>query len=96
MTAGADERARLRLIVSGRVQGVFFRHSTTGEARKLGLAGWVRNLASGEVEIVAEGKRRDLEILRAWTRIGPPGAHVTGVREQWSEFLNEFRGFGAQ
>jgi acylphosphatase len=93
MKAGGSEYARLRLIVKGRVQGVFFRYSTLEEARKLGLTGWVRNVPSGEVEIVAEGKRRDLEILWAWAQVGPPGACVAEVREEWSEFSNEFRDF---
>lgn len=93
MKAGRSEFARLRLIVRGRVQGVFFRYSTVEEARKLGLTGWVRNLPSGDVEIVAEGKRRDLESLWAWAQVGPPGARVVEVREEWSEFSNEFREF---
>ncbi len=92
MTA-ANDRARLRLIVSGRVQGVFFRHSTTQEARKLGLSGWVRNLPSGEVEIVAEGRRADLKMLWAWAHGGPPGARVLAVEEEWTEFKGEFMGF---
>ena len=88
-----DDRARLHLIVSGRVQGVFFRQSTADKARSLGLTGWVRNLPSGEVEIVAEGPRKNLEILAAWARIGPPGAHVVDAREEWQEALGEFTGF---
>jgi len=50
-------RARIRLIISGRVQGVGFRFSAYDEAKELALAGFVRNLHSGEVEIVAEGRR---------------------------------------
>lgn len=89
----ADDRARLHLVVSGRVQGVFFRHSARGEAQQLGLCGWVRNLPSGEVEVVAEGRRKNLEIFSAWAHLGPPGAHVAEVREQWDESRNEFDGF---
>ncbi len=89
MSAGKD-RARLHLLVDGRVQGVFFRHATLTEAEKLGITGWVHNLASGEVEIVAEGKRPNLEILAAWAHVGPPGAHVTNVEEEWSEYRGEF------
>jgi acylphosphatase len=92
MTAGQD-RARLHLILGGRVHGVFFRYACVDEAQKLGLTGWVRNLASGEVEIVAEGGRRNLELLLAWARVGPPRARVTAVHEEWSEFANEFSGF---
>jgi acylphosphatase len=88
-----DDRARLHLIVSGRVQGVFFRHSAMEEAHQLALSGWVRNLASGEVEIIAEGRRKNLEIFFAWAHSGPPGARVADVREEWSEYRGEFGGF---
>lgn len=91
--AGEDDRARMQLVVSGRVQGVFFRQSTVDQARRLGITGWVRNLPSGEVEIMAEGRRRDLEALRAWAEQGPRHARVTGVREEWGQFANEFSEF---
>jgi acylphosphatase len=86
-------RARLHLIISGRVQGVGFRFSAYDEAKELALAGWVRNLSSGEVEIVAEGKRENLQMLAAWAHLGPPSAHVTAVREDWLDFTGEFTDF---
>src|ERR1700730_3444705 len=86
-------RARIRLVISGRVQGVGFRFSAYDEAKDLALAGWVRNLASGDVEIVAEGKRENLQMLAAWAHLGPPSAHVTQVREDWSDFTGEFKDF---
>ena len=86
-------RARLHLIVSGRVQGVGFRFSANDEAKDLALAGWVRNVASGGVEIVAEGKRENLQMLAAWAHLGPPSAHVTAVREDWLDFTGEFTEF---
>ena len=86
-----DDRARLRLIVRGRVQGVFFRRATMDEARSLGLTGWVRNHHSGEeVEILAEGLRRNLQMLWAWAHTGPPGARVENVTEEWSDYRGEF------
>jgi acylphosphatase len=84
------DRARLHLIISGRVQGVGFRFSAYDEAKDLALAGWVRNLYSGEVEIVAEGSRENLQMLSAWAHLGPPSARVTEVREEWLEFIGEF------
>jgi acylphosphatase len=94
MTAqNKSARARLHLIVSGRVQGVGFRFSAYDEAKDLAVAGWVRNLASGEVEIVAEGARENLQILAAWAHLGPPSAHVTTVREDWSDYIGEFTEF---
>ena len=86
-------RARLHLIVSGRVQGVGFRFSAYDEAKDLALAGWVRNLGNGDVEIVAEGKQENLQMLAAWAHLGPPSAHVTQVREDWQEFIGEFGEF---
>ena len=83
----------MHLIVSGRVQGVGFRFSAYDEAKDLALAGWVRNIASGEVEIVVEGSRENLQMLAAWAHQGPPSAHVTGVREEWLDFTGEFTEF---
>jgi len=60
-----NERARVCIIVSGRVQGVFFRRMAAEQARALGITGWARNLDDGSVELVGEGKRRNLEILLA-------------------------------
>jgi acylphosphatase len=82
------------MIVSGRVQGVFFRQSTLEEARGLGLTGWGRNLPSGDqVEIVAEGSRRNLQMLWAWAHNGPPRARVHDVTEEWSDYSGEFSSF---
>ncbi|MGD0671481.1 MAG: acylphosphatase [Candidatus Binatus sp.] len=86
-------RARLHLIVSGRVQGVGFRFSACDEAKDLALAGWVRNIPSGEVEIVAEGSRESLQMLVAWAHLGTSSAHVTEVREDWLDFTGEFTEF---
>ncbi len=70
------ERARVHLLVSGLVQGVAFRAYTVDEARRLGVHGWVRNLADGRVEVEAEGDRAALDGLVAWCRRGPPAAQV--------------------
>ena len=73
---------RVRIVVGGRVQGVFFRATTCDVARRLKLAGWVRNCPDGTVEIVAEGDPEALVRLRDWCRKGPPGARVDMVREE--------------
>jgi len=72
--------AARRLVVSGRVQGVFYRNWTVDEARALGLAGWVRNLRSGEVEILAIGSDEAIGALAERCRRGPPAARVEEVR----------------
>ena len=79
------ERARLHLVVSGRVQGVCFRQTTADLARRLGLHGLVRNLPDGRVEVEAEGARGALEALLAFCRRGPPAAQVAGVEAAWGE-----------
>jgi acylphosphatase len=70
---------RVRAIVTGRVQGVAFRASTCSEARRLGVAGWVRNLADGSVELEAEGDDDRVAALLAWCEHGPPSARVANV-----------------
>jgi acylphosphatase len=70
---------RVRVRVSGRVQGVFFRATCVERAREAGVAGWVRNLADGRVEAVFEGADDDVEAMLAWCRIGTSMARVTGV-----------------
>lgn len=82
MAAGdaAAGRVRVRAVVAGRVQGVWFREGCRREAETLGVAGWVRNRADGSVEIEAEGDRQAVEALLAWARRGPARARVSAVR----------------
>jgi acylphosphatase len=71
-----------RVLVSGRVQGVFFRDSTRRVARERGVAGWVRNLPDGRVEAVFEGDAEAVAFLESWAHDGPPDAAVTGVEAE--------------
>jgi acylphosphatase len=68
-----------RATVHGRVQGVFFRQSAVDRARRLGVAGWVRNTPEGTVELHAEGDPEAVERLVAWAHEGPSGAEVRHV-----------------
>lgn len=70
---------RRRVVVDGRVQGVFFRDSCQREASIAGVGGWVRNRDDGRVEAVFEGDAAAVERLVAWCRHGPPRAVVTSV-----------------
>ena len=70
---------RKRVVVSGRVQGVCFRYYTQEMARQLGIAGWVRNLYSRQVEAVLEGREPDLTRMIDWMRQGPSMAHVNDI-----------------
>lgn len=88
-----SENARACITVSGRVQGVFYRGNTVEQAVALGLAGEVRNMSNGDVEIVAEGDKEKIEKLIAWCRIGPTHASVDSVEVAWEEYLGEFSDF---
>jgi acylphosphatase len=77
---GVPSRVRVRAVVSGRVQGVWYRESCRREAERLRVAGWIRNNPDGTVELEAEGARPAVEELLAWARQGPPRAVVSAVR----------------
>lgn len=83
---------RRRVLVSGRVQGVFFRDSLARLARDAGVAGWARNNFDGRVEAVFEGDELGVERLVAFCREGPRRAVVTGVEVTHEEPTGE-RGF---
>jgi len=80
---GESEVRALRVFVSGRVQGVFFRDSTRQRARELGLGGWVRNLGDGRVEALFVGATHACERALDYVRTGPPGARVDAVDFRW-------------
>lgn len=86
-------KVRAHVVVSGRVQGVFFRSETHYEADRRNVSGWVRNLPDGRVEAVFEGEKDDVERLIEFCRRGPQGARVTKVEVQWEPYTSEFRGF---
>ncbi len=70
---------RLHLIISGQVQGVFFRAYTVKEAQRLKLTGWVKNRPDGKVEVVAEGPDDKLKEFELWCSRGSPASQVTNV-----------------
>jgi acylphosphatase len=72
-------RVRRRVLVSGRVQGVWFRESCREQALAVGVGGWVRNLADGRVEAVLEGPEAAVARVVAWCRLGPRRATVLAV-----------------
>jgi acylphosphatase len=93
MNDAANQPARVWLRISGRVQGVGFRYSAMDEALRLGVTGWVRNTHDGAVELLAEGRKDQLQRLAAWCHVGPRGALVTDVDARWLEHRGEFDGF---
>ncbi len=86
-------KLRAHVLVSGGVQGVFFRSTTAHEAEKLGITGWIRNLADGRVEAVFEGEELNVKELVDFCRRGPRGARVTSVNVTWEPYTGEFKTF---
>lgn len=84
---------RVSIIITGRVQGVFFRASARETAIGLGLAGWVRNRPDGRVELLAEGPDAGVTALLQWCQSGPPRARVDECRVEDAEPLGNLTGF---
>ena len=85
---------RVHVIISGRVQGVFFRAYTREAATALKLTGWVRNLHDGSVEAVLEGEDKNVESMLEWCKKGPPHAvvkHVDSTDEPYTGEFGDFR-----
>ncbi|HLJ66677.1 MAG TPA: acylphosphatase [Chloroflexota bacterium] len=92
-TVRIDGRARYRVTIRGRVQGVSFRYYARQRATALGLSGWVRNRPDGTVEAVVEGDDEAVRRFLSWARSGPSLAEVTGVDLEPEEPRNEDSGF---
>ncbi len=88
-----NDLASVKVKVYGRVQGVLFRAFVAEQASELGLTGYVRNLPWRAVEVLAEGKRGQLEKLIGYLKVGPPGARVEKVVTNWSEYTGSYTGF---
>lgn len=93
MNTDSSANARLHASVEGRVQGVSFRSFVSEQAQRLELSGWVRNRYTGEVEVLAEGNRHDLERLLSALHQGPPLALVSNVTTEWLPANGEFSSF---
>ena len=87
------KKIKAHIFVSGRVQGVWFRESTKKEAEKLGIAGWVRNLADGRVEAVFEGEKEKVEKMADWARRGPIFAKVDRFDVCWEDYEGHLKSF---
>jgi len=79
--------------ISGMVQGVGFRYYVWNHARRLGLAGYVRNLTDGSVETEAEGEEDKLKQFIETLKAGPSGAVVEEVKVEWKEYTGKYREF---
>jgi len=86
-------KVRAHILVSGKVQGVFFRSETRDEANRLGVQGWVRNLSDGRVEAILEGDEEAVEAVVDFLREGPLYARVDDVEFNWEAYRGDFKNF---
>jgi len=86
-------KARAHVIVSGRVQGVYYRSYTQDKAEELGLTGWVRNNRDGTVEAVFEGEKEAVQEMVDWCWSGSPSSRVSDVVVEWEQPTGEYDRF---
>ena len=87
------EQQRTHILVSGKVQGVFFRQALKVVAKKNNVTGWVRNLTDKRVEATLEGYNKSVNLVIEWAKIGPANSHVDNIEINNEEFKNEFSTF---
>lgn len=87
------KKVRAHVLISGIVQGVFFRANTRDIALSHGIHGWVRNTMDGKVEAVFEGDEAVVKRVIDWCKHGPTGARVDNVDIKWLDYTGEFNGF---
>ena len=86
-------QTRAHVLISGRVQGVWYRATTRDKAKQLGLTGWVKNTFDGKVEAMFEGEEDIIKEMIAWCREGPRLADVTDVKVDYRKATGEFQDF---
>ena len=84
---------RAHIIVSGIVQGVFFRFNTMKKAMECGVSGWVKNRRDGKVEVLCEGEEANVQRVVDWCMKGPEGSFVSKTEVTWEEYIGEFETF---
>ena len=88
-----EDKKRAHVIISGRVQGVFFRMKTLKASQHYGVSGWVRNKADGTVEALFEGDRKNVDSILEWCQKGAQPAKVEKTVVNLEDFTGEFKGF---
>lgn len=87
------ESISVRLIVRGKVQGVYFRFNMRQVAMKNSVVGWVRNLPDENVEALLEGNKEDVNQVVQWSKIGPENARVDEVKMDYGEYTGKYKDF---
>ena len=88
-----EENVRARVVISGRVQGVFFRAETQRAAERIGVHGWVRNQPDGTVAAVFEGSKQSVDQAVEWCWQGSPMSEVTDVAVNWETPSGQYNTF---
>jgi len=88
-----SKKIRAHAIITGKVQGVWFRVETQQAARSQGVTGWVRNKMDGSVEAVFEGDEADIQATLSWCHNGPPHARVDEVAVTWQAYTGKHTDF---
>ncbi len=88
-----EKKVKARVVITGKVQGVFFRMETKQAADRYGVQGWARNKSDGSVEAVFEGDKEKVASIIEWCRQGPPFAKVNNLDVYWQEYKGEFKDF---
>jgi acylphosphatase len=89
----SSQYIRVHLIISGKVQGVYFRKHTQDISLQNNVYGWVKNLQNGDVECVLEGLKSDIDKVMIWCHQGPPNSRVDNVEIKYEEFTGDFNEF---
>jgi acylphosphatase len=89
-------KTRAHVLVTGKVQGVFYRAETASKAKQLMLTGWIRNLPDGRVEAIFEGDEANVQKIIEFCRRGPPNAYVVDVNVRRQEWKDEFDNFAVR
>ena len=87
------KQQRVHILISGKVQGVFFRQALKVVAKKNNVMGWVRNLTDKRVEATLEGYNKSVNLVIEWAKICPANSHVDDIEVSNEEFKNEFSMF---
>ena len=86
-------KVRAHILVTGKVQGVYYRQNTMETAKAHGVAGWVRNLPDGRVEAVLEGDESGVKNVIEWCKVGPPKAQVEKVDTKFESYTGKVSEF---
>ena len=92
-TQDANKKTSVRLLVNGKVQGVYFRLNMQQIAMKNSVFGWVRNLADGRVEALLEGNKNDVDKTIEWSKKGPKNARVDDLKIDYLQYEGKFASF---